>query len=119
MPSYTDKSPGSHQAQSHAQSQQPATGRQTLVEQLYAPAVQQRAATEHGAQQRGGVQLKGGVGAAGDAYERQADDAVASKYTRGPAGKGFDKSLGVSASDLEALCKDLLARGVAAAKGAS
>jgi hypothetical protein len=45
-------------------------------------------------------------------------DAFASKSTRGPAGKGFDKSLGVSASDLETLCKDLLANGVAAEKGA-
>ena len=47
-----------------------------------------------------------------------ASDAAASKATRGPAGKGFDKSLGVSASDLEALCKDLLERGVAPGKGA-
>jgi hypothetical protein len=37
-------------------------------------------------------------------------DAAASKSTRGPAGKGFDKSLGVSASDLEALCKFLLSK---------
>jgi hypothetical protein len=44
-------------------------------------------------------------------------DASASKTTRGPAGKGFDASLGVSASDLEAFCKDLLSKGVAA-KGA-
>jgi hypothetical protein len=40
-----------------------------------------------------------------------ASDASASKSTRGPAGKGFDKSLGVLASDLEAMCKDLLAKG--------
>lgn len=32
-----------------------------------------------------------------------ASDAAARKSTRGPAGKGFDESLGVSASDLEAL----------------
>jgi hypothetical protein len=38
-----------------------------------------------------------------------ASDASASKSTRGPTGKGFDKSLGVSASDLEVMCKDLLA----------
>jgi hypothetical protein len=37
-----------------------------------------------------------------------ASDANATKTTRGPAGKGFDKSLGVTASDLENLCKDLL-----------
>ena len=37
-------------------------------------------------------------------------DATATKFTRGPAGKGFDKSLGVSASDLEVMCKDLLAK---------
>ncbi len=37
-----------------------------------------------------------------------ASDADATKFTRGPAGKGFDKSLGVTASDLEGLCKDLL-----------
>ncbi len=37
-----------------------------------------------------------------------ASDAFASKSSRGPAGKGFDNSLGVTASDLEALCKDLL-----------
>lgn len=45
-------------------------------------------------------------------------DAAATKSTRGPAGKGFDKSLGVSASDLEAMCKDMLANGVAAGRGA-
>jgi hypothetical protein len=39
-------------------------------------------------------------------------DAFAAKSTRGPAGKGFDKSLGVSANDLEGLCKDLLAKSV-------
>jgi hypothetical protein len=38
-----------------------------------------------------------------------ASDAAASKSTRGLAGKGFDKSLGVAAGDLEALCKELLA----------
>jgi hypothetical protein len=37
-----------------------------------------------------------------------ATDAGATKTTRGPAGKGFDKSLGVTAGDLENLCKDLL-----------
>jgi polyhydroxyalkanoate synthesis regulator phasin len=37
-----------------------------------------------------------------------ASDAFASKSSRGPAGKGFDNSLGMTASDLEALCKDLL-----------
>jgi hypothetical protein len=46
-----------------------------------------------------------------------ASDAAASKSTRGPAGKGFDKSLGVTAGDLEALCKDLLAKSAAAGKG--
>jgi hypothetical protein len=39
-------------------------------------------------------------------------DASADKSTRGPAGKSFDKSLGVTANDLEALCKDLLAKSV-------
>jgi hypothetical protein len=43
-----------------------------------------------------------------------ASDAAASKSTRGPAGKGFDKSLGVSATDLESLCKELLANQSAA-----
>jgi len=47
-----------------------------------------------------------------------ASDATANKSTRGPAGKGFDRSLGVSASDLEAMCKDLLDSGVAASKEA-
>jgi hypothetical protein len=37
-----------------------------------------------------------------------ASDAFASKSSRGPAGKGFDHSLGATASDLEALCNDLL-----------
>ena len=46
-----------------------------------------------------------------------ASDAVANKSTRGPVGKGFDKSLGVSASDLEALCKDLLDKSGTAGKG--
>jgi hypothetical protein len=36
---------------------------------------------------------------------------------RGPAGKGFDKSLGVSATDLEALCKDLLVEVAETGKG--
>ena len=45
-------------------------------------------------------------------------DASSNKTTRGPAGKGFDTSLGVFASDLEAMCKDLLAKGVAAGRGA-
>jgi hypothetical protein len=44
-------------------------------------------------------------------------DATASKSTRGPAGKGFDRSLGISASDLEALCKELLANAASAEKG--
>jgi hypothetical protein len=44
-------------------------------------------------------------------------DASASKTTRGPAGKGFDKSLGVSASDLESLCKNLLSEDAETAKG--
>lgn len=37
-----------------------------------------------------------------------ASDVDASKTTRGPAGKGFENSLGVTATDLEVLCKDLL-----------
>jgi hypothetical protein len=44
-------------------------------------------------------------------------DVSASKSTRGPAGKNFDESLGVSANDLEALCNELLANRTAAAKG--
>lgn len=44
-------------------------------------------------------------------------DATATKSTRGPAGKGFDNSLGISASDLEALCKELLAKAATAEKG--
>jgi hypothetical protein len=47
-----------------------------------------------------------------------ASDGAASKSTRGPAGKGFDKSLSVSASDLEALCKDLLDKSSTAGNGA-
>ena len=46
-----------------------------------------------------------------------ASDASASKSTRGPTGKGFDKSLGVSASDLEAMCKAILAEAEAAKGG--
>jgi hypothetical protein len=46
-----------------------------------------------------------------------ASDAAASKSTRGPAGKGFDKSLGISASDLEGLCKDLLDKNSTVRKG--
>lgn len=37
-----------------------------------------------------------------------ASDATAKKTTRGPAGKGFNKSLGVTGSNLEALVKELL-----------
>jgi hypothetical protein len=44
-------------------------------------------------------------------------DAAASKSTRGPTGKGFDKSLGISAGDLEAMCKDLLAKEAAVEEG--
>jgi hypothetical protein len=44
-------------------------------------------------------------------------DALATKTTRGPAGKAFDNSLGVSASDLEALCKELLFEGLGTGKG--
>jgi hypothetical protein len=40
-------------------------------------------------------------------------DATARKSTRGPAGKGFDNSLGMSANDLEAMCKDLFAKAAA------
>ena len=40
-----------------------------------------------------------------------ASDAAAKKTTRGPAGKVFDNSLGVTATDLEKLCSDLLATG--------
>ena len=47
-----------------------------------------------------------------------ASDAAASKSTRGPAGKGFDKSLGISAADLEALCRQLVAEAIAAGKAA-
>ena len=127
----------------------------------------------HVVQQRGGVQPKGGVGAAGDPLRAPcrcrgrssgrwsvgreaprpgrskqrpgttlgaaagrktiqievggrdiadqinlASDAVARKSTRGPAGKGFGKSLGVSAGDLEALRKELLAAELAAVKAA-
>lgn len=42
-------------------------------------------------------------------------DAAASKSTRGPAGKGFDETLGASAADLERMCKELLVE--AAEKG--
>lgn len=47
-----------------------------------------------------------------------ASDVAANKSTRGPAGKSFDKSLGVTASDLEALCKDLLDKSAAVEGGA-
>src|SRR3954471_21779834 len=42
----------------------------------------------HVAQQRGGVQLKGGVGAAGDAYERHAD-AVADRVVAGQSAENL------------------------------
>jgi hypothetical protein len=164
--SYEDKSQGSQGSRPGVRSHQPAAGKQTLVEQIVAPAVQQRVAGQHdqhdetavhaaasrgvatpasplpfsdtlqrvfgrhdvssiqahtgseaaasaqamGAkayatgdhivlghgddlhtvaheaahvvQQRGGVQLKGGVGAVGDAYERHAD-AVADRVVAG------------------------------------
>jgi hypothetical protein len=47
-----------------------------------------------------------------------ASDASTNKSRRAPASKGFDQSLGVSATDLEAMCKNLLDRGVAASEGA-
>jgi len=43
-------------------------------------------------------------------------DSPINTTTRGPAGKGFDQSLGVSANDLEKMCKDLLAEASAAGK---
>jgi hypothetical protein len=43
-------------------------------------------------------------------------DASAQKSTRGPAGKRFDESLGVSAGDLERMCKELLAEAMATGK---
>lgn len=46
-----------------------------------------------------------------------ASDASAATSTRGPAGKGFDNSLGASASDLEAMCKDLLEKSATAGEG--
>ncbi len=166
MPDHAGKRPGAVQPQLKVQSHQPAPGKQTLVQQICAPVVQQRAPTEHdkrddatvqaaaaqgivtpasplpfsdtiqrafgrhnissvqahtgreaaastramGAeayatgdhvvlgrgsdlhtvaheaahvvQQRGGVQLKGGVGEAGDAHERNAD-AVADRVVAG------------------------------------
>jgi hypothetical protein len=42
---------------------------------------------------------------------------LASKSTCGPAGKGFDQSLGVSANDLETLCKDLLGKSIETGRG--
>ena len=42
----------------------------------------------HVIQQRGGVQLKGGVGQAGDVYERQADE-VADRVVRGESAEGL------------------------------
>jgi len=41
-------------------------------------------------------------------------DITATKSTRGPAGKRFDKSLGVGGNDLEQLCNELLAEQLAA-----
>jgi hypothetical protein len=46
----------------------------------------------HVVQQRGGVQLKGGVGAAGDAYERHAD-AVAAAVVRGDSAEALLDSM--------------------------
>jgi hypothetical protein len=45
-------------------------------------------------------------------------DAAALKSTRGPVGKGFDKSLGISANDLEGMCKAVLADALATGNGA-
>src|SRR5882672_4228847 len=45
--SYADKSGGSQGSRSEVRSQQPAPGKQTLVEQIVAPVVQQRAADSH------------------------------------------------------------------------
>jgi hypothetical protein len=47
-----------------------------------------------------------------------ASDAAATKTARGPAGKGFKGSLGISAADLERLCKDLFAEAVDSSGGA-
>lgn len=43
-----------------------------------------------------------------------ASDLDANRETRGPAGKRFDKSLGISARDLERLCKEVLVDALAA-----
>ena len=55
----------------------------------------------HVVQQRGGVQLNGGVGQAGDAYERHAD-AVADLVVQGrPAGTLLDRHAGAPAAGLQ------------------
>lgn len=51
-----------------------ATGNHVVLDRTDLHTVAHEAA--HVVQQRGGVQLKGGVGAAGDVYERQADEAA-------------------------------------------
>ncbi|MEO6773132.1 MAG: DUF4157 domain-containing protein [Kofleriaceae bacterium] len=59
-----------------------------------APDVRQAAhEAAHVVQQRGGVQLDGGVGAAGDRYERHADD-VADKVVRGQSAESMLSSFG-------------------------
>jgi hypothetical protein len=45
-----------------------------------------------------------------------ASDAGATKKTRGPAGKGFNESLGATAQDIEAMCKDLINQNAPAGK---
>jgi hypothetical protein len=140
--SHDDKSQGGQGSRpGGVRSHQPGAGKQTLVEQIVAPVVQRRAVdqrdetTVHAAASRG-VATPASPLPFSDTLQRVfgrhdvssirditakidlASDAAASKSTRGPAGKGFDKSLGATASDLEALCKDLLDKNVAAEKGA-
>ena len=59
----------------------------------------------HVVQQRAGVQLKGGVGAAGDQHERHAD-AVAARVTAGQSAEGLlDQYAGHGAGDSQVQCR--------------
>ena len=71
----------------------------------------------HVVQQRGGVQLKGGVGQVGDAYERHAD-AVADRVVAGqPAGDLLDQ-FGKGAAGAEGVQKKVVQREATASKDA-
>jgi hypothetical protein len=82
MPLYAGKPPGSHQRHSPVQSHQPAPGKQTLVEQIYVPVVQQRAAIEPDKQDEAAVPAAASQGVATSASTLPFSDTIQRAFGR-------------------------------------